>query len=336
MKLCNMNIMAKGYEQKLNSDGSENPKYVDLLEEDKPISGQKFVCVSFVSPENILKQKNYFFFEEFLKYFDFTKSVDKFTQFLNFLAFKNNLVFDKVMDDFKEFMKSEKGRFKDNIVADEYKNFLDAKEETLENEFNITHNFQTSTRGLKIRGTYSSQQEAELRAKLLREVDPNHNVYVGPVGMWMPWEPEAYKTGRVEYLEEELNQLMKEKKSNEQHAREAFDKRLKETRRKAIEENKKLAKETGNKLTQNINEDGELVGIDGMSTIEAALGKKENLTVADIRKELFEGENVRVKGQQSAQEEFESRNKIHETATKLQKWVSKIQKSKEKQNTKID
>ena len=60
---------------RLNPDGSENTKYVDLLEEDKPISGQKFVCVSFVSPENILKQKNHFFFQEFLKHYDFTKSV---------------------------------------------------------------------------------------------------------------------------------------------------------------------------------------------------------------------------------------------------------------------
>ena len=56
--------------------------------------------------------------------------------------------------------------------------------------------------------------EAELRCKLLREVDPNHNVYVGPV-KWMPWEPEAYKTGRVEYLEEQLNQLMNEKQNEE-------------------------------------------------------------------------------------------------------------------------
>ena len=61
--------MAKGYEKKLNGDGSENPKYVDLLEEDKPISGQKFVCVSFVSPENILKQKNHFFFRRIPKTF---------------------------------------------------------------------------------------------------------------------------------------------------------------------------------------------------------------------------------------------------------------------------
>lgn len=50
------------FERKLNPNGSQNVKYVDLLEEDKPISGQKFVCVSFVSPESILKQKNHFFF----------------------------------------------------------------------------------------------------------------------------------------------------------------------------------------------------------------------------------------------------------------------------------
>ena len=50
--------------------------------------------------------------------------------------------------------------------------------------------------------------------------------YVGPVGMWMPWEPEAYKTGRVEYLEDELNQLMSEKNKNEKAAKQEFEKRV--------------------------------------------------------------------------------------------------------------
>ena len=50
------------FERQFNADGAKNPKYVDLLEEDKSIAGQKFVCVSFVSPENILKQKELFFF----------------------------------------------------------------------------------------------------------------------------------------------------------------------------------------------------------------------------------------------------------------------------------
>ena len=61
------------FEKKLMEDGSINPNYVDLLDEDKEISPQKFCCVSFVSPENILKQKRLFQFEKFLKYYDSIK-----------------------------------------------------------------------------------------------------------------------------------------------------------------------------------------------------------------------------------------------------------------------
>ena len=279
-----------GCEYRTDSKGTINTKYVDLLEEDKPISGQKFVCVSFVSPENILKQKNHFFFQEFLKHYDFSKSVQKFSRFLNFVGYKYNLDFDKIMEDFQEFLQSEKDEFPKNYVSDEYKNFLDQNEERLEDDFSKVYEFQTNIRGLKVRGVYSTQAEAEFRCKMLREIDPNHNVYVGPVGMWMPWEPEAYKTGRVEYLEDELNQLMSEKNKNEKSAKQEFEKRVLESKRKAIEDNIKKARESGNKLTQNINKEGNLVGVN--NTIENTLGLKEEVTSADIRKELFEGDVV--------------------------------------------
>ena len=113
------------YEHQQKSDGYVNPKYIDLLDEDKPISGQKFVCVSFISPENILKQKNHFLFEEFLKYFDFSKSMTKFTQFMSFLSYKYNLDFDKMNKDFQDFLASEKNNITNTLVQDEYKNFLD-------------------------------------------------------------------------------------------------------------------------------------------------------------------------------------------------------------------
>jgi len=284
----------EGVTYRNNVDGTPNVKYVDLLEEDKPISGQKFVCVSFVSPENILKQKDHFFFQEFLKHYDFSKSVQKFTQFLNFASYKYNLTFDDVMEDFQEYMKSEKDTFTENHVSDEYKNFLDANEERLDEDFGKKHNFQTSVRGLKVRGVFSTQQEAELRCKLLREIDPNHNVYVGPVGMWMPWEPEAYKTGRVEYLEEELNQLMSEKNKNEAAAKQEFEKRVRESKRKAIEENIKLAKKSGNKLTQNVNKEGQLVGVN--NTIENVFDSNKEVSSEDIRKQLFEGNNIERNG----------------------------------------
>ena len=284
--------MSRGeYISKKNPDGTENPKYVDLLDEDKPISGQKFVCISFVSPENILKEKNHFFFQEFLKHYEFTKSVKKFTQFLNFISYKYNINFNDLVKNFEEYMVSEKDTFTENYIPDEYKNFLDSNEERLNNEFNKAHVFQTNTRGLKVRGIYSTQQEAELRCKLLRDVDPNHNVYVGPVGVWMPWDPEAYKTGRVEYLEEELNQLMHEKNKNEAAAKQEFEKRILDSKRNAIAENIKLAKKTGNKLTQNITQDGQLYGVN--NTIENNIIKSaNNVTSADIKKELFEGNDI--------------------------------------------
>lgn len=280
-----------GFEKKI-VNGKENPKYVDLLEEDKPIAGQKFVCVSFVSPENILKQKQLFFFEKFLKQWDLNKSMDKFVQFLNFMAFKYNMSFEDITKDFKDFVKDEKDEIAKSNMDDDYKTFIDKNEEDLEKQFGISHSFQTSTRGLKIRGSYPTMEEAELRCKMLREIDPNHDILVGPVGMWMPWEPEAYKTGRVEYMEDELNQLMHEKSKNEANAKSSFDQRVKETKQKAIEENIKNAEKSGNALTQTIDEKGNLIGVNNANTQEFGLKEKENISSADICKELFEGDNI--------------------------------------------
>jgi hypothetical protein len=305
-----------GFERQNLSDGvTPNPKYIDLLDEDKPLAGQKFVCVSFVSPEKILQKKETFFFEEFLKHRDYSKGVQKFSQFLNFLSYKYNMNFDKIMKDYQEFLKSEESELVKTTINDDYKNFLDAKEEELEKSFNEIHNFQTNTRGIKIRGSYPSQEEAELRAKLLRELDPNHNIFIGPVGSWMPWEPEAYRTGRVEYLEEELNQLMHEKNKNEKQAKREFEKRVADAKKKAIEDNKKLAKETGNKLTQNIDNEGNLVGV-GSTSLEENVGNNSGeVSSADIRKELFEGDNIRTRQTDKAQREAEEQANIDMTVS---------------------
>lgn len=285
---------SSSFEKKTTVDGKINKKYVDLLEEDKPIAGQKFVCVSFVSPEKILKQKDIFFFQEFLKKWDFSKSMEKFVQFLNFVSYKYKLTFEDISKDFEEFVKDERENIIKSNMDDDYKTFVDQHEEELENAFNVKHNFQTATRGLKIRGVYPTMEEAELRSKMLRELDPNHDVFVGPIGLWMPWDPEAYKTGRVEYIEDELNQLMHEKTKNETFAKSAFEQRVKETKKKAIEENIKMAEKTGSTLTQNIDADGNLFGVNNTqeTKLSTGMGGNDSISVADIRSELFEGENI--------------------------------------------
>ena len=260
--------------------------YVDLLDEDKPIAQQKFVCVSFVSPESILKSKQLYFFEQFVRTWDLCKSMDKYAQFTMFLSYKYNLNQELVNTDLHDFCKEEAEKLNDGTIYEAFKTFLDKNEDTLQQKFDADHTFQTNVRGLKIRGVFPSQAEAEMRAKSLRECDPNFDVYVGPVGVWMPWEPEAYKTGRVEYLEEELNSLMANKKTNEESAKDYFDKRVKETKQKAIEENKLKAQESGNKLTQSISESGELVGIANTNTHHDFLNQSD-ATPDTVRRTLF-------------------------------------------------
>ena len=279
-----------------NLPNLEKAKYVDLLDEDKPLSGQKYVCLSFISPEDHIKNRELFYFEKFLKNFEFKKTFEKYTQFLNFLAYKYNLDFTKLTKDMEEFVEEERENLFLTSLDDDYKTFVDAKEEQLQKEYNELHEFQTNTRGIKVRGVFGSQEEAEMRCKMLREQDPNHDVYVGAVGMWMPFHPEAYKTGRVEYLEKDLNELMSHKKKNDEISKEQFKERVKDSKKKAIQENIAKAQKEGNKLMQTIDEEGNLINADRMDVPGKNLlfGDKENddVSTADLRKELFDAEDI--------------------------------------------
>tara|TARA_Y100000816_G_scaffold288672_1_gene273678 strand:+ start:245 stop:1279 length:1035 start_codon:yes stop_codon:yes gene_type:complete len=282
---------------KLNdaTKSSDSNNFVDLLDEDKPISGQKYVCLSFISPEEIIKNKNLFLFEKFLENFEFRKSMEKYRQFLSFISYKYNINFDKLDSDLEEFIREEKSNLITTTMEDEYKNFIDATEEKLNNEFNTMNNFQTSTRGIKVRGVFETQEEAEIKCKLLREIDSNHDVYVGQVGIWLPFHPEAYKTGRVEYLEKELNDLMTQKKKNDEVSKENFKQRVKESKQKAIEENIEKAEKEGNKLLQSIDEDGNLVNSDTSKIFEemtSVLNDTENISTANLKKELMEDDTI--------------------------------------------
>ena len=287
-----MSKSKNGFERKQKVDGSCNSKYVDLLDVDKPIAGQTFGCFSFISPEKTLKLREMFYFEEFLKQWEFNKSMEKFHQFLNFISFKYKLQFEEIIKDFETFVKEERDIIVSSSIEDDYKTFLDREEESIEKKFNIKHNFQTSVRGFKARGNFPSQEEAELRAKILRETDPSFDVYVGPVGTWLPWEPDAYKTGKVEYMEEELNQLAHEKKKNEEIAKTVFEQRVKDSKEKAMHENKKNAEKYGNVLTQDIDNNGNLIGVGNTSIEKTFNTNTKTISIANIKSELFEGDNI--------------------------------------------
>ena len=274
-----------GFDRKNLENGDANPKYIDLCDEDPPIAGQKFACLSFVSPEKILKKRENYIFEQFLKQWEFSKCMEKSMDFMNFLAYKYHLKIDDVMADFTEFVKEEDVKMKASGVDDDFKTYMEKNEDKLNEQFQRAHAFQTSVRGMKLRGVFPTQEEAEMKCKKLREVDPNHDIVVGPVGMWIPWDPDAYKTGRIEFMEEELNQLHHEKLKNETKAKEEFERRVKETKQKAIKENIELAKKSGNVLTQTLNEDGQLIGV--KETVDFESREVADIASVNLRNELL-------------------------------------------------
>ena len=60
---------------------------VDYLDVDNPINGQNYVCMSFLSPESMMENKNAFIVSKFLQ--SICKSKD--------------MEFDKVMSQYKDF-----------------------------------------------------------------------------------------------------------------------------------------------------------------------------------------------------------------------------------------
>jgi hypothetical protein len=137
------------FEKKTLESGEPNPKYIDLCDEDPAVAGQKFVCMSFVSPEKILKKREMYIFDEFVKQWDFTKSMEKFNEFLQFMCYKYNLKPDDVMKNYDDFKSDEEAVLKQSSCEDEYKNFLDKYEDRLNADFNREHAFQTSVRGFQ-------------------------------------------------------------------------------------------------------------------------------------------------------------------------------------------
>ena len=256
-----MSTSAKSFEQKITKDGKINAKYVDLLSEDPPIANQNYGCYSFVSPEKIIKQKDIFMFEKFVKQWQYAKALNMFSDYMQFISHKYSIDPEKLMADFVDFATEEENELKRQDVTGDFNHFMDKNEVRLTEEYQKNHDFQSSVRGFINRGNFGTSEEAEKYAKQIRDRDPNHDIFVGRNFVWTPLDPDAYKTGRIEFMEEELNQLHHEKLKNEMKAKEEFEKRIYESKRKAIEKNIEEAKKSGNKLTQTMDEEGNLIGV---------------------------------------------------------------------------
>lgn len=230
----------------------------DYLEVDKEIPGQKFVCLSIVNPEKVLQKK-----EEFLFYHYYKLKIEEHIQRLesnlkstlekkdeenntvnikDILHFKNNMQKGFELDtiNFKEF-------------KEKYEDYMFVHSQKVSAEFDKNNNFQTSVRGIKVRGVYDTYREAEVRAKVLQKLDPTFDVFVGQVGYWLPLIFDTNHIENNEYANEQLNTLIKSYKENQEKKDIFYQERTKEMKENAMKE----LNENKKKKLEEIKEDQE-------------------------------------------------------------------------------
>ena len=180
----------------------------DYLEQDPPLRGQQYVCLSFISPEDVILKRDTFYFGRFMA------------------AVGQDVanLFDGIEDQFKddattrETVRMLRQRYSyltsPQDLDSEYKFFVDKRSVDLDKEFNEQVSFQTSIRGIKVRGVTESLPEAMKRVEVIKRFDDKHNVYVAEVGCWCPWSPNPDDVKDSVFAETQLNTLMKSYKDN--------------------------------------------------------------------------------------------------------------------------
>lgn len=204
----------------------------DYLAVDPPVPGQNFVCLSFVSPENALKERYLWYFQKFLQWT--CQPVDR-----SVLAPDTP---DLPRSRLHEFIQQNK-EVKFDEVKDLWDDFMFQQHEPLAQKYDEENEYQTSIRGVKIRGSYSSYKEAQHRAQQLSKSDDSFHVFVGQVGYWLPWDPNANYMEEQEYQNAELNALVKKYKENKESRDAFYEERRREKIRKATEDNQRRKEE---------------------------------------------------------------------------------------------
>lgn len=202
-------------------------KDMDFLGVDNTIPGQSWVCLSFISPETMIKERNKFYF----------------TQFLNSLTQPLELPDEVKLDHSTKFEELVKNGVTYDAVNDAWEDFLHVNGENLSRKFEETTDGRTSVRGLKVRGVYATWQEAKERSDRLAELDKSHHVYVAQVGYWLPWDPAPMEVPEQEYQNKQLNELMKRYEENLACRDQFYEQRKREKLREAMERSKKEKEE---------------------------------------------------------------------------------------------
>ena len=264
----------------MSADNIDTEQKEDYLDVDDPIAGQNYACLSFVSPEALIQKREAF-------------NVSKFLQ---------------------SYCKEQELEFKD--IYSKYEDFSYKFSDKLQRDFDEQNKFQTSMRGVKVRGVYDTRQAAESRAKKLSTSDSSFHVFVGQVGYWLPWDPNADGVQDEVFQNSQLNDMMDKYQENNVSRDIFYDEQKREKVKAAREE--VIAKKR---------EEQE------QKTLEAATDSES------VLEELKEGIEEIVEGvekvEEGVEEVEEGVEKVEEGVEKVEEGVEEVEEGVEKVETAV-
>ena len=133
-----------------------------------------------------------------------------------------------------------------NEVYSKYTDFCYKYEDKLQRDFDEQNDFQTSLRGIKVRGVFDTREAAQARAKNLSNTDSAFHVFIGQMGYWLPWEPNPDKVEDEHFQNTQLNNMMEKYQENNVN-RDIFYEEQKRDKIKAAQEEVRAAKESQDK-----------------------------------------------------------------------------------------
>lgn len=194
-------------------------KEQDYLDEDKKIRGQNYVLLSFISPEDVIANKEAFYFSRYLQ--QFNKDIQTLFDGIQAKYPDSKELIDTIRTNHAYLSDA-------NEMNEQYKFFKSMNSAEIEADYHRENNFQTTIRGLKVRGVFDTLDEAKGRSEFLKKIDNKFDIFIGEVGVWCPWSPNPNDLENQEYAETQLNTLMKKYKENMDSKDELFEKRKQE------------------------------------------------------------------------------------------------------------
>lgn len=261
----------------------EDKTTVDYLEVDDAITGQNYVCLSFLSPESMMQKREAFNVCKFLQ--SYCKDQD--------------LKYDELYTKYEDFVY----KFSDKLQRD----------------FDEQNDFKTSIRGVKVRGVYDTRGAAENRAKKLSTTDSSFHVFVGQVGYWLPWDPNADGIQDEVFQNSQLNDMMEKYQENNVNRDIFYEEQKREkvakAREEAIRKKREAAEQRAQEKVQSIEDAVEEVKEGVEKVVDGVEGVKEGV------EEVKEGVEETVEETVSAVNQVEE--DIKKSLNDVDPWLSR-------------